>query len=103
MKCQYFLCCVPTICVFALCSLSAVNLGADALSPQHQFLSEALQWRAQTDPDHVLYVLLNAKVDWPHNPPHFNEADLINSSNSHVLEEDNAANIAAYSSTFPVC
>lgn len=30
---------------------------------QHQFLSEALQWRAQTDPDHVLYVLLNAKVD----------------------------------------
>uniref|UniRef100_A0A8D0DCU7 Disco-interacting protein 2 homolog Ba n=1 Tax=Sander lucioperca TaxID=283035 RepID=A0A8D0DCU7_SANLU len=23
---------------------------------QHQFLSEALQWRAQTDPDHVLYV-----------------------------------------------
>ena len=31
--------------------------------PQHQFLSEALQWRAQTDPDHVLYVLLNAKVE----------------------------------------
>lgn len=30
---------------------------------QHQFLSEALQWRAQTDPDHVLYVLLNAKVN----------------------------------------
>ncbi|KTF73862.1 hypothetical protein cypCar_00045643, partial [Cyprinus carpio] len=28
---------------------------------QHQFLSEALQWRAQTDPDHVLYMLLNAK------------------------------------------
>ncbi|XP_026863613.2 disco-interacting protein 2 homolog B-A isoform X1 [Electrophorus electricus] len=27
----------------------------------HQFLTEALQWRAQTDPDHVLYVLLNAK------------------------------------------
>uniref|UniRef100_A0A8C8D8L9 DMAP1-binding domain-containing protein n=1 Tax=Oncorhynchus tshawytscha TaxID=74940 RepID=A0A8C8D8L9_ONCTS len=27
----------------------------------HQFLSEALQWRAQTDPDHCLYVLLNAK------------------------------------------
>ncbi|KAB5583758.1 hypothetical protein PHYPO_G00099340, partial [Pangasianodon hypophthalmus] len=27
----------------------------------HQYLSEALQWRAQTDPDHVLYVLLNAK------------------------------------------
>lgn len=32
------------------------------ISHQHQFLSEALQWRAQTDPDHVLYVLLNAKV-----------------------------------------
>nr|XP_021329789.1 disco-interacting protein 2 homolog B-A isoform X3 [Danio rerio] len=27
----------------------------------HQFLTEALQWRAQTDPDHTLYVLLNAK------------------------------------------
>lgn len=31
---------------------------------QHQYLTEALQWRAQTDADHVLYVLLNAKV--PH-------------------------------------
>uniref|UniRef100_A0A8C2FKC2 Disco-interacting protein 2 homolog Ba n=1 Tax=Cyprinus carpio TaxID=7962 RepID=A0A8C2FKC2_CYPCA len=30
-------------------------------SKKHQFLSEALQWRAQTDPDHVLYMLLNAK------------------------------------------
>uniref|UniRef100_A0A672L2F4 Disco-interacting protein 2 homolog B-A n=1 Tax=Sinocyclocheilus grahami TaxID=75366 RepID=A0A672L2F4_SINGR len=30
-------------------------------SRKHQFLSEALQWRAQTDPDHVLYLLLNAK------------------------------------------
>ncbi|KAJ3602518.1 hypothetical protein NHX12_030272 [Muraenolepis orangiensis] len=28
---------------------------------KHQYLSEALQWRAQTDPEHVLYVLLNAK------------------------------------------
>uniref|UniRef100_A0A8C1V8G8 Disco-interacting protein 2 homolog Bb n=1 Tax=Cyprinus carpio TaxID=7962 RepID=A0A8C1V8G8_CYPCA len=28
---------------------------------KHQFLTEALQWRAQTDPDHTLYVLLNAK------------------------------------------
>lgn len=36
------------------------------ISHQHQFLSEALQWRAQTDPDHVLYVLLNAKVGWSH-------------------------------------
>lgn len=29
---------------------------------QHQFLADSLQWRAQTDPDHTLYVLLNAKV-----------------------------------------
>lgn len=29
---------------------------------QHQYLTEALHWRAQTDPDHVLFVLLNAKV-----------------------------------------
>uniref|UniRef100_A0A3B4EUN4 Disco-interacting protein 2 homolog B-A-like n=1 Tax=Pundamilia nyererei TaxID=303518 RepID=A0A3B4EUN4_9CICH len=28
---------------------------------KHQYLTEALQWRAQTDPDHVLYILLNAK------------------------------------------
>uniref|UniRef100_A0A672P1A3 Disco-interacting protein 2 homolog B-A-like n=1 Tax=Sinocyclocheilus grahami TaxID=75366 RepID=A0A672P1A3_SINGR len=28
---------------------------------KHHFLTEALQWRAQTDPDHTLYVLLNAK------------------------------------------
>uniref|UniRef100_A0A8C4IU97 Disco-interacting protein 2 homolog Bb n=1 Tax=Dicentrarchus labrax TaxID=13489 RepID=A0A8C4IU97_DICLA len=27
----------------------------------HQYLTEALHWRAQTDPDHVLFVLLNAK------------------------------------------
>ncbi|XP_023646418.1 disco-interacting protein 2 homolog B-A isoform X1 [Paramormyrops kingsleyae] len=27
----------------------------------HQFLTEALQWRAQTDPEHTLFVLLNAK------------------------------------------
>lgn len=54
---------------------------------QHQFLSEALQWRAQTDPDHILYVLLNAKVGLPRNHTHFNEVDLINSSNSNVLEK----------------
>lgn len=29
---------------------------------QHQYLTEALHWRAQTDADHVLFVLLNAKV-----------------------------------------
>ncbi|MBN3321278.1 DIP2B protein, partial [Atractosteus spatula] len=28
---------------------------------RHQYLSEALQWRAHTDPDHILFVLLNAK------------------------------------------
>uniref|UniRef100_A0A3B3ZPS2 DMAP1-binding domain-containing protein n=1 Tax=Periophthalmus magnuspinnatus TaxID=409849 RepID=A0A3B3ZPS2_9GOBI len=28
---------------------------------KHQYLAEALQWRAQSDPDHVLFVLLNAK------------------------------------------
>ncbi|KAF7206972.1 disco-interacting protein 2 homolog B-A isoform X2 [Nothobranchius furzeri] len=27
----------------------------------HQYLTEALQWRAQTDPEHVLFVLLNSK------------------------------------------
>uniref|UniRef100_A0A673YHG4 Disco-interacting protein 2 homolog B-A-like n=1 Tax=Salmo trutta TaxID=8032 RepID=A0A673YHG4_SALTR len=31
------------------------------IEDQDLFLSEALQWRAQTDPDHCLYVLLNAK------------------------------------------
>uniref|UniRef100_A0A674BWL6 Disco-interacting protein 2 homolog Ba n=1 Tax=Salmo trutta TaxID=8032 RepID=A0A674BWL6_SALTR len=36
-------------------------LEEEGLVRKHQFLSEALQWRAQTDPDHVLYVLLNAK------------------------------------------
>ncbi|XP_062872276.1 disco-interacting protein 2 homolog B-A isoform X2 [Trichomycterus rosablanca] len=30
-------------------------------SKKHQFLSEALQSRAQSDPDHVLYMLLNSK------------------------------------------
>lgn len=78
MKCKCFICYLSTICVYALCFLPAVNLCGDALSPQHQFLSEALQWRAQTDPDHILYVLLNAKVGLPHNHPHFNEVDLIN-------------------------
>ncbi|XP_072307614.1 disco-interacting protein 2 homolog B-A isoform X1 [Eucyclogobius newberryi] len=28
---------------------------------KHQYLVDALQWRAQSDPDHVLFVLLNAK------------------------------------------
>ncbi|XP_064162149.1 disco-interacting protein 2 homolog B-A [Anguilla rostrata] len=28
---------------------------------KHQYLAEALQWRASSDPDHVLFVLLNAK------------------------------------------
>uniref|UniRef100_A0A8D0UYU8 DMAP1-binding domain-containing protein n=1 Tax=Sus scrofa TaxID=9823 RepID=A0A8D0UYU8_PIG len=29
---------------------------------KHQFLAEILQWRAQATPDHVLFMLLNAKV-----------------------------------------
>lgn len=33
-----------------------------ALWLQHQFLAEILQWRAQATPDHVLFMLLNAKV-----------------------------------------
>lgn len=32
------------------------------VSFQHQFLTEMLQWRAQTTPDHPLFLLLNAKV-----------------------------------------
>lgn len=32
---------------------------------QFLFLSEVLQWRAQTTPDHVLYTLLNCRVSWP--------------------------------------
>uniref|UniRef100_A0A673CH60 Disco-interacting protein 2 homolog Bb n=1 Tax=Sphaeramia orbicularis TaxID=375764 RepID=A0A673CH60_9TELE len=31
------------------------------IEDQDLYLTEALHWRAQTDPDHVLYVLLNAK------------------------------------------
>lgn len=38
----------------------SLMLSSPAL--QHQFLSEALQSRAQSDPDHVLYMLLNAKA-----------------------------------------
>lgn len=38
------------------------SLCVPSCSPQHQYLTEALHWRAQTDPDHVLFVLLNAKV-----------------------------------------
>lgn len=42
--------------------------GAWGLEPngcaflQFLFLSEVLQWRAQTTPDHVLYTLLNCRV-----------------------------------------
>lgn len=61
--------CQPSVCMS--CALHLLLTSAVTLSPhQHQFLSEALQWRAQTDPDHILYVLLNAKVDWPHDHPH---------------------------------
>lgn len=38
------------------------SLCVPSSSPQHQYLTEALHWRAQTDADHVLFVLLNAKV-----------------------------------------
>ncbi|XP_070582960.1 disco-interacting protein 2 homolog C-like [Erythrolamprus reginae] len=31
---------------------------------QFLFLSEVLQWRAQTTPDHVLYTLLNSSLSW---------------------------------------
>uniref|UniRef100_A0A8C9WHH2 Disco-interacting protein 2 homolog Bb n=1 Tax=Scleropages formosus TaxID=113540 RepID=A0A8C9WHH2_SCLFO len=37
------------------------DLGLIEDQDLHQFLTEALQWRAQTDPDHTLFVLLNAK------------------------------------------
>lgn len=33
---------------------------------QFLFLSEVLQWRAQTTPDHVLYTLLNCRVSSRH-------------------------------------
>lgn len=32
---------------------------------QFLFLSEVLQWRAQTTPDHVLYTLLSSRVTSP--------------------------------------
>ena len=35
---------------------------------QFLFLSEVLQWRAQTTPDHVLYTLLSSRVT-THTPP----------------------------------
>lgn len=68
MKCKClntFTCYLLTIHVYVLCRLGVyllLTFMAMLSLHQHQFLSEALQWRAQTDPDHVLYVLLNAKV-----------------------------------------
>lgn len=53
----------PPVCAntFTLrCALPTCKIVC--FSPQHQYLTEALHWRAQTDPDHVLFVLLNAKV-----------------------------------------
>lgn len=35
---------------------------------QFLFLSEVLQWRAQTTPDHVLYTLLSSRVTAVHAP-----------------------------------
>ena len=37
---------------------------------QFLFLSEVLQWRAQTTPDHVLYTLLNCRVRLSARPSH---------------------------------
>ncbi len=60
-------------CAIHILSQSTINVYVISHSLyQHQFLSEALQWRAQTDPDHVLYVLLNAKVDKTHTCAHTN-------------------------------
>lgn len=36
---------------------------------QFLFLSEVLQWRAQTTPDHILYTLLNCRVRPPCGAP----------------------------------
>uniref|UniRef100_A0A665WND5 Disco-interacting protein 2 homolog B-A-like n=1 Tax=Echeneis naucrates TaxID=173247 RepID=A0A665WND5_ECHNA len=38
-----------------------ISTFVNTFSKEPQYLTEALHWRAQTDPDHVLYVLLNAK------------------------------------------
>ncbi|XP_041928744.1 disco-interacting protein 2 homolog C-like isoform X2 [Alosa sapidissima] len=40
---------------------SGRDLGSSEENDQFIFLSEILQWRAQTTPDHVLYTLLNSK------------------------------------------
>lgn len=63
--CEYlYVICKPSLCVSCADVVSLLLTIVMMLSlHQHQFLSEALQWRAQTDPDHILYVLLNAKVD----------------------------------------
>lgn len=42
--------------------MCATYLNGFVFLLQHQYLTEALHWRAQTDADHVLFVLLNAKV-----------------------------------------
>uniref|UniRef100_A0A8C5NGX1 DMAP1-binding domain-containing protein n=1 Tax=Gouania willdenowi TaxID=441366 RepID=A0A8C5NGX1_GOUWI len=41
---------------------SGRDLGQIEDNDQFLFLSEVLQWRAQTTPDHVLYTLLNSRV-----------------------------------------
>lgn len=50
-------------------SLFKYVLGSDSSSLpvfQFLFLSEVLQWRAQTTPDHVLYTLLSSRVTAVH-------------------------------------
>lgn len=59
-----FSCECPPWCFFFMVHALRQNTHLIILCPlfQHQYLTEALHWRAQTDPDHVLFVLLNAKV-----------------------------------------
>uniref|UniRef100_A0A8C7Z5X7 Disco interacting C n=1 Tax=Oryzias sinensis TaxID=183150 RepID=A0A8C7Z5X7_9TELE len=49
------------VCVEALDIISYVMFIITFLVFQFLFLSEVLQWRAQTTPDHVLYTLLNSR------------------------------------------
>lgn len=53
---------LPQVVLFDALLRDRPSLCHPSTSPQHQYLTEALHWRAQTDPDHVLFVLLNAKV-----------------------------------------
>uniref|UniRef100_K1REL9 Disco-interacting protein 2-like protein C n=1 Tax=Magallana gigas TaxID=29159 RepID=K1REL9_MAGGI len=41
---------------------------ARKVGPQHMFLTEILRWRSQTTPDHIVFTLLNSKIQgkWPY-------------------------------------